>query len=63
MFKQYFAGFEFTWLPLFGLGLFFAMFVLMLVRTYAFKSKGDFEPQSQMPLSDGKEIASREVTS
>lgn len=63
MFKQYFAGFEFTALPLFALALFITMFVLVLLRTYAFKTRGDFEPQSQMPLSDGKEIASREVTS
>lgn len=63
MFKQYFAGFEFTALPLFALALFLLMFVLVLVRTYAFKSQRDFEPQSQMPLFDGKETASHEVTS
>lgn len=63
MFKQFFAGMEWIELPLFGLGLFIAMFVLVVLRTFAFKTKGDFEPHSQLPLSDGKEIASREVTS
>ena len=63
MFKEFFAGMEFTALPIFGLGLFIAMFVLVVLRTFAFKTKGDFTPQSELPLSDGKEIASREVKS
>jgi hypothetical protein len=62
MFKQYFAGFEFVGLPLFALGLFVVMFTLVVLRTYAFKTKADFDPQSQLPLSDGKQT-SREVTS
>lgn len=61
MFKQYFAGMEWTGLPLFALGLFIAMFVLMLLRTFAWKSAGDFEPASQLPLSDGKVVSNREV--
>jgi hypothetical protein len=56
MFKEYFAGMEWTALPLFGLGLFVAMFVMVVLRTFAFKTKGDFKPHSELPLSDGKEI-------
>ena len=63
MFKEFFAGMESTALPIFGLGLFVAMFVLVVLRTFAFKTKGDFTPQSELPLSDGKEIASSEVKS
>lgn len=62
MYKQYFAGFEFVGLPLFALGLFLFMFVLVVLRTFAFKTRRDFEPQSELPLSDGNEISTREVT-
>jgi hypothetical protein len=63
MFKEFFAGMEFTALPVFGLGLFVAMFVMVVLRTFVFKTKADFTPQSELPLTDGKEIASREVKS
>lgn len=63
MFKEFFAGMEWTELPIFALGLFMAMFVLVVLRTFAFKTKSDFAPHSELPLSDGKEIDSRKVTS
>jgi len=56
MYKQFFAGMEWTALPIFALGLFMAMFVLMVLRTFAFKTKRDFQAHSELPLSDGKEI-------
>ena len=56
MFKEFFAGMEWASLPIFALCLFIAMFVLMVLRTFAFKTKGDFESQSALPLNDGKEI-------
>lgn len=56
MYKQFFAGFEFVALPLFALGLFLLMFVFVVLRTWALKTKRDFEPQSQLPLSDGNEV-------
>ncbi len=56
MFKQHFAGMEFTALPIFALGLFISIFLLMVLRTFAFKTKSDFKPHSELPLSDGKEI-------
>lgn len=59
MFKQFFAGMEFTALPIFALWLFIGMFVLMALRTFVFKSVRDFEPDSQLPLNDGNEL--REV--
>ena len=57
MYKEYFAGMEWAALPLFGLGLFMAMFVMVVLRTFAFKTKADFKPQSELPLFDGKEIS------
>jgi cytochrome c oxidase cbb3-type subunit IV len=59
MFKQFFAGMEFTALPIFALWLFIAIFLLMALRTFVFKSVRDFEPQSLMPLNDGNAV--REV--
>jgi len=63
MYKQFFADMEWTALPLFALGLFLAMFALMLLRTFAWKTKQDFEPMEQLPLSDGRPVNNRrEVT-
>ncbi|MEW5740331.1 MAG: CcoQ/FixQ family Cbb3-type cytochrome c oxidase assembly chaperone [Myxococcota bacterium] len=63
MYRQFFAGMEWTALPLFALGLFLVMFVLMLLRTFAWKSKGDFAQQENLPLSDGRAVSTdREVT-
>ena len=56
MFKEFFAHMEWASLPIFALLLFIAMFVLMVLRTFAFKTKGDFDPHSALPLNDGKEI-------
>ncbi len=56
MFKQFFAGMEFTALPIFALLLFMSFFVAMVLRTFAFKTKRDFQHHSELPLSDGKEI-------
>lgn len=63
MYKQFFAGMEWTELPLFALGLFIAMFVLMVLRTFVYKTKRDFEPAAQLPLFDGKPVTTTEVKS
>ncbi|MEW6433847.1 MAG: CcoQ/FixQ family Cbb3-type cytochrome c oxidase assembly chaperone [Myxococcota bacterium] len=63
MYRQFFANMEWTALPLFALGLFLVMFTLMLLRTFAWKSKSDFSPVAQLPLSDGRDVRNdREVT-
>ena len=56
MFKEFFAHMEWASLPIFALGLFIAMFVLVVLRTFVFKTRGDFDPQSALPLNDGREI-------
>lgn len=59
MYKQYFSNMESVTLPLFAFGVFFTAFVLMLARTFFYKSKGDFEPLAAMPLNDEtKEVKS-----
>ena len=63
MYKAFFANLEWTALPLFALGLFLVMFVLMLVRTFAWKTRQAFAPIETLPLSDGRPVNnSREVT-
>ena len=57
MYKEHFAGMQWAALPLFGLALFMVMFVVVVLRTFAFKTRADFRPQSELPLSDGKEIS------
>ena len=61
MYKQFFAGMEWVWLPLFGLFLFMAMFVLVVLRTFAFKTRGDFQSHSELPLIDG-DSATKELS-
>lgn len=60
MYKQFFANMESTALPLFAFGLFFAAFALMLLRTFVYKRKSDFDPLAALPLNDE---ASKEVKS
>jgi hypothetical protein len=50
MYKQFFANMESVALPMFAFGLFFSAFVLMLLRTFAWKRKADFDPMAAMPL-------------
>jgi len=61
MFKQFFANMEFTALPLFALWLFIGLFVVAAVRVFLFKTRGDFEAQAAMPLTDGNALSEREV--
>lgn len=55
MYKQFFAGMSFTALPLFALALFLVFFALVFVRTFAFRSKHDFDAVASMPLDDSEE--------
>ena len=56
MFKQFFAGMEWSSLPIFALCLFMAFFAVVVLRTFVFKTPRDFEEQSALPLSDGREL-------
>jgi cbb3-type cytochrome oxidase subunit 3 len=57
MFRAYFSSLEFTVLPLFGLGLFLLMFVLILLRTFAFKRKSEYDLVAALPLDDGTTLS------
>jgi len=63
MFRNLLSPSEWTALQLSGLFLFFGMFMLMLVRLFGWKTKGDYASAEQLPLSDGDPInQQREVT-
>jgi hypothetical protein len=51
MYKAFFAGME-TNAPIYAMGLFIAMFLLMLLRTLVYKKKSDFESVAALPLAD-----------
>ncbi len=55
MYKQFFAGMSFTALPLFALALFLVFFALVFLRTFAFRSKRDFDAMASLPLHDSEE--------
>lgn len=58
MYKQFFAGMEFTALPLFALALFLVFFVAVTVRVFALHRKADFDAVAALPLNDESESKS-----
>lgn len=58
MYKQFFAGMEFTALPLFALALFMVFFVAVTVRVFALQRKTDFDAVAALPLNDQPESKS-----
>ena len=57
MFKQHFANMQWGSLSVFALCVFMTFFTLVVLRTFVFKTKRDFESQGALPLTDGKEIS------
>jgi cbb3-type cytochrome oxidase subunit 3 len=58
MYRQFFAGMEFTALPLFALALFIVFFALVAVRVFALRGKKDFDAVASLPLHDEPEFKS-----
>lgn len=58
MYKQFFAGMEFTALPLFALGLFLVFFVMVGVRVFVLRARADFDAVAALPLNDQPEVKS-----
>lgn len=52
MYRQFYAALDSPALPLAAMGFFVVAFVLMLVRTYAWKKKADYDPIAALPLED-----------
>lgn len=52
MLKPLVASSNYTELAIFGLVLFISVFVLVVLRTWVFKSKRDFDAVAAMPLAD-----------
>lgn len=61
MYREFFAALDSPALPLAAMGFFVAAFALMLVRTYAWKKKADYDPVAALPLDDSEDSERSEV--
>lgn len=52
MWRQFYAGLHEPWLPLFGMAVFVSGFLLVLLRTYGFKRRADFDAVASLALND-----------
>ena len=52
MWKSFYAGMEFTYLPLFTLILFLAVFFGVVAWVYGLRRRGDFDAMASLPLND-----------
>jgi cbb3-type cytochrome oxidase subunit 3 len=52
MFRQFFAGMEWTGLALGAMALFLALFAAVLVRLFVLHTRRDYDADSRLPLDD-----------
>jgi len=52
MYREFFAGMEWTGLALFAMVLFLALFVLMLLRVFVFHSRRDYDSAALLPFDE-----------
>jgi hypothetical protein len=62
IYRDFYAAMGSPALPLFAMGLFVLLFLVMLVRTFAARKKSDYDPIAALPLEDRDPAPSREVT-
>lgn len=62
MYKQFYAGMSYEYLPLFALLLFMAVFIGTALRLFL-RRASDYDPVSRIPLSDPKETTTSLLTS
>jgi len=60
MYKPFFASSDRTELAIFGLVLFISVFALVLLRTWVFKTKKDYDAVAAMPLADDRHAIATE---
>lgn len=63
MYKAFFSNLESATLPLVAMAFFVFAFVLMLLRTFLYKRKSDYDRIAALPLDDGARSDRPEVTS
>ena len=58
MYRSFYAGMSLTDLPLFALVLFMAVFLAVIVRTWVFRRREEFDALSRLPFDDspGKQV-------
>jgi len=62
MYREFFANLESATLPLVAMGFFVLAFVLILLRTFVYKSKDDYDDVAALPLEDREATDRTEVT-
>ena len=63
LYQAFFSNMEGVALPMFAFGLFVFAFALVLLRTFGFKTRGDYDALAALPLSDQEQPAVPEVKS
>lgn len=61
IYKEFYAGMDWSVLPIVGLLFFLVAFGLVVLRTYAYKSRADFDSVAALPLADGSSSPASEV--
>jgi cytochrome c oxidase cbb3-type subunit 4 len=56
MFRQFFAGMEWSFLPLFAMGVFLTVFTLVVVRVFVLQKRSEFDALAALPLDDGTQV-------
>lgn len=52
MYRQFFAGMEWTGLALGAMALFLALFAAVLVRLFVLRTRRDYDADARLPLDD-----------
>jgi hypothetical protein len=63
VYKEFFANLESATLPLVAMAFFVFAFVLVLLRTFLYKRKTDYDDVAALPLEDRSGSDRTEVTS
>lgn len=60
MYKPFFASSNWTELAIFGLVFFIGVFALVLLRTWVFKTKTDYDAVAATPLAEERHVLANE---
>jgi hypothetical protein len=61
VYREFFAGMDSTVLPLAAMAFFALAFALVLLRTFAWKRRRDYDSVAELPLADGEATFRKEV--
>lgn len=56
MYKQFFSGMEWTFLPLFALAVFLVVFAVVVLRVLVIQKRSDLDVVAALPLHEGTQV-------